>query len=295
MNKLLTVLLLLAGMVAQSQELNCTVTVNADQVGATNNQVFRTLENALNEFVNRTDWTGQGFNANERINCSMFINVTSYNSGTFTASIQVQSARPVFNSTYSTPIVNINDKDFTFNYIEFENLDYNPTTFESNLVSVIAFYSHLIIGMDADSFSPMGGSPYLATAQEIANLAQQSGYKGWNQADGNFTRYYLINDMVGPTFTPFREAMYEYHFSGLDNMSNDLKLAKEKVKSSLATLSKLYSLRPNSYLTRTFFDAKSDEIVSIFSGGPNIPITDLVDNLNRLSPTNSGKWSSIKF
>jgi len=295
MHKFLSILLLFIGAAVQSQELNCTVTVNAEQVGATNNQVFKTLETALSEFVNRTDWTGQGFRSNEKIDCSMFINVTSYNSGQFTATIQVQSARPVFNSTYSSPIVNINDKDFTFNYIEFENLNYNPTVFESNLVSVIAFYSHIIIGMDADTFAPMGGSAYLSTAQEIANLAQQSGYKGWSQNDGNLTRYFLINDMLAPTFTPFRQAMYEYHFQGLDNMAKDLKLAKENVKSSLSTLSGLYSVRPNSYLTRIFFDAKSDEIVSIFSGGPNISITDLVDNLNRLSPTNSSKWSSIKF
>ena len=295
MRNILTVLLVFCFAMAQAQELNCTVTVNAEKIGATNNQVFKTLENALNEFVNRTDWTGQGFSQNERIDCSMFINVTGFNANQFTATIQVQSARPVFNSTYSSPIANINDKDFSFTYTEFQPLNYNPTVFESNLVSVIAFYSHLIIGMDADTFSPQGGSPYLATAQEIANLAQQSGFKGWSQADGNQTRFFLINDMLAPTFAPFRKAMYEYHFEGLDNMAKDIKVAKENVKSSLSTLSALYSVRPNSYLTRTFFDAKSDEIVSIFSGGPSITITDLVDNLNRLSPTNGSKWSAIRF
>ncbi|HEX8563462.1 MAG TPA: DUF4835 family protein [Flavobacterium sp.] len=295
MRNIFTLLLTICLATSQAQELNCTVTVNAEKVGATNNQVFQTLEKSLNEFVNRTDWTGQGFRQNERINCAMFITVNSYNTGTFNASIQVQSARPVFNSTYSSPIININDKDFTFNYTEFQNLSYNPTAFDSNLIAVIAFYSHMIIGMDADTFSPQGGSPYLATAQDIANLAQQSGYAGWSQGDGNQNRFFLINDMLAPTFAPYRQAMYEYHYLGLDNMAKDQKVAKENIKTALGTLRQLYSVRPNAYITRVFFDAKSDEIVSIFSGGPNIPITDLVDNLNRLSPTNASKWSAIKF
>lgn len=295
MRKILSLIIVLFVVSAQAQELNCTVTVNADKVGATNNQVFKTLEKALNEFVNRTNWTGQTFNTNERIDCSMFINITAYNAGQFTATLQVQSARPVYNSTYSSPLLNINDKDFNFNYIEFENLNYNPNTFESNLVSVIAYYSHIIIGMDADSFSPQGGSAYLATAQEIANLGQTSGFKGWSQADGNQNRYFLINDMLAPTYAPFRHAIYQYHFDGLDNMAKDLKTAKENVKGSLATLSALYAVRPNAYLTRVFFDAKSDEIVSIFSGGPSIPVADLVDNLSRLSPTNSSKWAAIRL
>lgn len=295
MRKILTIIVVLFVVSVQAQELNCTVTVNADKIGATNNQVFKTLENALNEFVNKTNWTEQTYAGNERIDCSMFINVTSYNAGQFSATLQVQSARPVFNSTYSSPIININDKDFTFNYIEFENLNYNPTSFESNLVSVISFYAQMIIGMDADTFSPQGGSPYLETAQNIGNLAQSSGSKGWSQADGNQNRYFLINDMLSPTYAPFRQAMYQYHFEGLDNMAKDQKLAKENIKGALQTLSGLYSVRPNAYLTRIFFDAKSDEIVSIFSGGPSIAVTDLLDNLNRLSPTNSSKWTSIRF
>lgn len=280
---------------SNAQELNCVVTVNADKVGATNTQVFKTLQNALSEFVNRTDWTGRGFKQNEKIDCSMFITVNSYNNNQFTASIQVQSARPVFNSTYSSPILNVNDKDFTFAYSEFQPLNFNPTQFESNLISVISFYSYMIIGMDADTFSPKGGAPFLSIAQEIGNLAAQSGFKGWAQTDGNQNRYFLINDMLAPTYGAFRQAMYEYHFEGLDMMATDLKVAKEKVKSAVGTLSGLYSVRPNAYLTRIFFDAKSDEIVSIFSGGPTIPVTDLVDNLNRLSPTNGAKWASIRF
>src|SRR5690606_29639427 len=125
---------------ANAQELNCTVTVNADQVGGTNQQVFRTLQKSLTDFINKNDWTGQGYKNNERINCSMFINVSSFASNSFTATIQVSASRPVYNSTYSSPILNTNDKEFTFDYTEFQNLTFNPTVFESNLISVVTYY-----------------------------------------------------------------------------------------------------------------------------------------------------------
>jgi hypothetical protein len=279
----------------QAQELNCVVTVNADKVVNANNQIFKTLEKSLNDFVNTTDWTGQAYKQNEKINCSMFITVSAFDSNQFTATIQVQSARPIFNSSYSSPILNYNDKDFNFSYVEFQNLTYNPTSFDSNLVSVLAFYSYMIIGMDADTFAPLGGSKYLEMAQDVSNIALQGGYKGWSQADGNQNRYFLINDMLSNTFKPFRDALYEYHYSGLDLMHKDLKLAKDNMKKSLAILGKIYQIRPNAFLTRVFFDAKSDEIISVFSGGPSIMIADLVDNLNKISPMNSSKWAKIKY
>ena len=279
----------------QAQQLNCIVNVNADKVGNTNNQIFKTLEKSLSEFVNKTDWTGQTYKQNEKINCSMFITVNSYNSDQFIATIQVQSSRPIFNSTYSSPVLNFNDKDFSFRYVEFENLNFNPTNYESNLVSIMAFYSYMIIGMDADTFSPQGGTKYLELAQDVSNIALQGGSKGWSQADGNQTRYFLVNDMLSNTFSSFRDAMYSYHYDGLDTMNKDLKAAKEKIKTSVATISKIYEVRPNAFLTRVFFDSKSDEIVSVFSGGPSISITGLVENLNKISPINANKWAGIKF
>lgn len=294
MNKMLVFFLLLASGLLQAQELNCTVTVNSQQIGATNQQVFRTLETALSEFVNQTHWTNQTFKQNEKINCSMYITISSNNSDQFVGTIQVQSSRPIFNSSYASPVLNFNDKDFTFKYTEFESLNFNPNSFDSNLVSVIAFYSYVILGMDADSFLAESGNSYFETAQNISNVALQGGYKGWSQADGNQNRYFLINDLLSPTFTEVRQTMYNYH-SGLDMMSQDLKKSKEKIKAALLNLAKLNASRPNSFLARVFFDAKSDEIVSIFSGGPSIPITDLVDNLNKTSPMNSSKWVLIKY
>lgn len=294
MNKIIIFFLLFTFGLTQAQQLNCTVTVDSQTLSVTNQQVFKTLQTSISEYINKTDWTGQAVKQNEKINCSIYITVSSNNSDQFTATIQVQSSRPVFNSSYSSPVLNYNDKDFNFRYTEFENLIFSPTTFDSNLVSVIAFYSYMILGMDADTFVAESGNSYFEIAQNISNVAQQGGSKGWSQSDGNQNRYFLINDILSPAFKQVRQTMFEYH-TGLDLMSQDLKASKEKIKESLIDLGKLNTSRPNAFLTRVFFDAKSDEIVSIFSGGPSITISDLADNLNKISPLNSSKWVAIKY
>ncbi|NGY37109.1 DUF4835 family protein [Flavobacterium sp. XN-5] len=294
MNKIITFLLLLSVGLTQAQQLNCTVTVNSDKLSNANQQVFKTLETSLNEFVNKTDWTGQSLKQNEKISCSMYITIESNNSDQFTATLQVQSSRPIYNSSYSSPVVNFNDKDFSFRYTEFENLLFNPTSFESNLVSVISFYSYIVLGMDQDTFVFESGDSNFEVAQNISNLAQQSGYKGWSQSDGNQNRYFLINDLLSGSFSTVRKSSLDYHL-GLDLMSKDLKLAKEKIKGSLLDLGKFNSSKPNAFLTRIFFDAKSDEILSVFSGGPNSNISDLIESLNKTSPLNSSKWEMIKY
>ncbi|MCF8320511.1 MAG: DUF4835 family protein [Flavobacterium sp.] len=293
--KLYSFLLLLFFGIAQAQQLNCVVNVNSDQITLTNKQIFNTLEKSLSDFINKTDWTGITYKQEEKINCSMYITVTAYDSNQFTATIQVQSSRPVYNSTYSSPIINFNDKDFSFKYNEFENLNFNPTNFESNLVSVVSYYCFVIIGMDGDTFSKQGGTKYLEMAQDIANVAVTGGYKGWGQADGNQNRFFLINDMLSSTFSSLRESLYEYHFEGLDNMNIDLKSAKLKIKDAISTLGKINDTRPNAFITRVFFDAKSDEIVSIFSAGPSIDCKELIAKLNVISPINSSKWAEIKY
>lgn len=296
MNKIIAFLLLiLTSAATQAQELNCTVTVNTQNLSNSNQQVFKTLETSLNEFVNQTQWTSKVYKQNEKINCSMFILITSNNSDQFVATIQVQSSRLVYDSSYSSPVVNFNDKDFSFSYTQNQQLIFNPAEFDSNLVSVLSFYSYLIIGMDADTFVPLSGDSYFDIAQNISNVAQQSGYKGWNQSDASLqSRYFLIRDILAPAYNEVRQASFLYH-SGLDTMSNDLKFSKEKIKISLLNLGKFNATKPNALVTRVFFDAKSDEIESIFSGGPSISITDLVESLNRSSPLNSSKWAKLKY
>lgn len=296
MRKVLVVAVFLFAIVnVFSQELNATVSVNYQQVANGNPQLFKNLETQVKEFLNTTKWTTKEYTDVEKIDCNFFINVNTYGSNNFEATLQVQSSRPVYNSSLSSPIVNINDKNFTFRFIEFENLIYDQNSFNSNLVSVLAFYSNLLIGLDQDSFSELGGTEYLQIASNIVNVAQTSGYKGWSQSEGNNNnRNFLISDMLSNTFTPFRQALYEYHRLGLDLMEQDIKKGKEGVIKGINTLAEVQKVRPNALLTRTFFDAKTDEIVSIFSGGPNVDVAPLIVTLNRISPLNSQKWSQIK-
>jgi hypothetical protein len=294
MYKFITLLLVLAGLNASAQELNCTVRVGYDRITDANPQIFKTLEKSLQDFVNNTKFTTRNFSRSERIECSMFFNLSAYDSNNFSATLQVAASRPVYGSTYFSPTINFNDKDVNFRYVEGENLTFNPSTFDSNLISLVAFYSNMIIALDADSFALNGGTPYYEIAQGIVNVAQSSGFKGWSQQDGNQSRYFLVNDILSNTYTPFREAMYQYHIGALDKMSENQKEGKEKAIVAITTLAELYKVRPNAFITRVFFDAKSDEIAAMFSAGPPVTASKLVDLLNRISPINAAKWSRIK-
>ncbi|MFL9843910.1 type IX secretion system protein PorD [Flavobacterium rhizosphaerae] len=293
MYKLTVIVLFMLGFATQAQELNCTVQVNYSMITDANPQVFKTLENSLNDFVNNTRFTNRNFARNERIECSMVFTVTAYSNNGFNTALQVQSLRPVFNSTYASPIFNFNDKDANFSYNEGQNLTYNPNTFDSNLISLVSFYANMIIAFDADTFELKGGTPYYETALSIATVAQSGGFAGWNQQSGNQSRYFLVNDVLSATYEPFRQALYQYHREALDLMADNQKEAKQKTITAIETLGQLYRVRPNAFLTRIFFDAKSDEITAMFSSGPNVTISKLVETLNRISPLNGTKWSKI--
>lgn len=293
MNKTYIVILFLLGFYLQAQELKCTVSINSDRIVSGNKQIIKTLERSLSDFVNKTRWTSQEIQPHERIDCTMFINIATMENNQFSASIQVQSSRPIYNSTYNSPILNVNDNDFTFQYIEFENLFFDPNSSNSNLIAVVAFYVHMILGLDADSYALEGGTKYFQIAQNITDLSQQSGNKGWKQSDGAQSRYYLVNDMLSPINTVFRATTYQYHRLGLDMMSDNPKEAKETVLKSIQNLEAIYKSRPNAYLLRTFFDAKSDEIYQILKDGPKVDVTATKDLLFKMSPINIAKWDKL--
>jgi hypothetical protein len=295
MRNILILLLLCAVSLGNAQELNCNVVVNAQLTGNENLQLYKTLEKQLTEFVNKRKWTKKTVGLQERIDCNIVINVTENSGENFKAGIQVQSSRPVFGSSYSTPVYNINDKDFNFKYVEFQNLIYNENQYESNLMSVLTFHIYMILGMDADTFSEKGGSEYYAQAQRITNYSQQENFKGWKLEDGLQSRFALIDNILSPTYREFREVMYNYHRRGLDVMGTNVKDAKSEIAIALTAFKKMNNRRPNSYLARVFFDAKSDEIASIYTGGPNVDIANLIDVLNRVAPTYSSKWRNIKY
>lgn len=295
MRKLIILVTICISTLSFAQELNCNVVVNAQLTGNENLQIYKTLENQLKEFVNKTQWTKKQFKLQERIDCNIVINITERNNDNYNATIQVQSSRPVYGSTYTTPIYNINDKDFNFTYVEFQNLIYNETQYESNLVSVLAFHIYMVLGLDAESFALEGGETYFKQAQRIVNYSQRDNNTGWKLEDGLQSRFALIDNILSPTFIEFRQVMYNYHIRGLDIMAKSKKDGKNEIALALAYFEKMNSRRPNSYLTRVFFDAKAQEIENIFSSGPSIDVSGLVDVLNRVAPTHASKWRNIKF
>lgn len=278
-----------------SQELNCNLVVNAEQTGNENFSIFKTLEKELNEFINNRKWTDKSFKPQERINCSMVINISNYSGESFQGTLQVQSSRPVYGSSFSTPVYNFNDKDFNFKYLEYQNLIYNPNQFESNLVSVLAYHVYIILALDADTFELKGGDEYYKQARIITNYSQQGNYKGWKLEDGLQSRFAFIDNVLSPTYKEYREVLYAYHRKGLDVMANNVKEGKEEIATALQKFQTMNSRRPNSFLLRTFFDAKVDEIEQIFTDGPSVDIASVKETLQNVAPMYNSKWQNIKF
>ncbi len=294
MKKIFNLFFLLSFFNSYSQEINCQVIVNSDLVNQTNQQIFKTLQNSLNEFVNLNIWTEKKTLFNEKISSSIIINLTKYNSSNFEGSIQIQAQRPVYNSNYDSPILNILDDDISFTYQEFEPLYYNKNSFESNLVSLISFYIYVIIGLHSDSFENNSGTKYFNEALRILNLAQNNNFKGWKQSDGTNNRFWLIDSLLSNTYSEFRSIFYSYHRIGLDSMVFNSKKGKENIIMSLSLFESLYSRRPNSYLIQSFFDTKSTEIVDILSKGPKVELKKTIRLLNKVSPFFAHKWKKIK-
>lgn len=279
---------------ALAQEMNCTVTVNSDQVSQTNQQIFVTLERSLTDFINKNKWTNRVYQENERVNAQMFITVTNFENNRFEANIQIQSSRPVFNTSYETPIFNYKDNQFNFEYIEYQPLFFNQNVYESNLVSVISYYVYIILGLDADTFSLEGGTEHYRTAQGIVTQAQGSNSAGWSQSS-NRSRFELVDNLLSNTFREYRVAMYNYHRKGLDIFGDNNSTGKQVIAGTMNLFETMIKRRPNAFLIQTFFDAKSEEIQNIFSDGPKVDIVKLKETLNRIAPLYSSTWNDIKY
>ena len=277
-----------------SQELNAQVIVNSDLVNQTNQQIFKTLERALKEFINTQVWTEKVFLNQEKINCSFVFNLSAYSNDQFEATLQVQSERPVYQTSYDSPVLNFLDKDITFSYQEFQPLFFNESSFESNLISLISFYAYVIIGLDADTFLQNGGNRYFEKARQVVNLAQSSVRKGWKPGDGLRNRFWLIDSLRSNTFKEYRQTMYNYHRSGLDQMTNDPIAGKKALMLSIQDLEPLFQRRPNAFLLQLFFDAKVEEIVNLFQEGPKIDFKKTEDVLKKIAPFFGSRWKQIK-
>jgi hypothetical protein len=291
---LLSFLLILSLTKTDAQELNAQFVVNADLVNQTNQQIFETLEGSLNEFINSQSWSTQDFFPQEKITCSFVLNLSSYNASKFEGTLQIQSQRTIFDSNYDSPVLNFLDKDISFTYQEFQPLFYSPASYESNLVSLISFYVYIIMGINADSLQFKGGDSYFEQAQRIVNLSQQSGAMGWKQNDSNRNRFWLSDTMRSNTFREYREALYIYHRKGLDLMTENPMEAKNNIINALLPLENLYDRRPNAMLLQMFFDAKADEIVNLFSDGPEVDFDRASKMLKKIAPFYQPQWKQIK-
>ncbi|MGM0636261.1 MAG: DUF4835 family protein [Bacteroidota bacterium] len=288
--------LLLSGFFLKAQEFDCNVTVDAKQTGKMQLSIFNSLETALQEFVNGKRWSDINITENhQKINCNIFILITDYDDDRFKASIQFQSSRPIFGSTASTPILNVNDRSFSFDYTENQPLNYNSNTFETNLVSVVAYYLYTALGLDADTFELMSGDQYYEEAQRIVNSARSANANGWSDRGGSsdFSRFNVNRDLLSSSFSDFREALYIYHRKGLDQMHDDVELGKTKIIEALDLIEKNYKARPGASLVRVFFDAKSNEIYQILDDGPKIELQSIIKTLNEIAPVHNRLWKEL--
>lgn len=296
-NKLLCLgLLSIAPALTEAQELNARVTINSDQVQATNKQVFTTLQNALTEFINNKKWTDATFAVNERIECSMTILITEIVSdNSFKGEIQVQARRPVYNSSYTTTLLNHRDTEFSFDYTEFEPLEYTENVLNSNLIATVVFYIYTILGLDFDSFSPQGGSAFLQQAQQIVSLAQaQTSWTGWKAFENDRNRHALATALQDNTSEAFREMWYNYHRKGLDEMAANPDRGRTTIIGLLPVLEQVKSTRPTSPLLQMFADAKLDEVVLIYSKATTQEKQEGYKMLSNLYPALTNRMESLK-
>jgi hypothetical protein len=279
-----------------SQELNCQISISTAQIEGTDKRVFETLQNALYEFLNNRKWSGFSLTYEERIECSMLLTINERLGGDeYKATLNVVLRRPVFNTAYNTVLLNYIDKDFQFRYSEYQPLDYSDGAFTSNLTSVFAFYSYMVLGLYFDSFSPYGGSAFYEKAQTAVNAAQSAPETGWKAYEGTHNRYWMVENIQNSANSSLRDFLYNYNRQGLDAMYDKLEQGRASITESLNFLQKIYNVKPDLFLLQLMLDAKRDEIVNIYSDQrvPPIDKTNVVNLLREIDPANSSKYQSI--
>lgn len=278
-----------------AQDLNARVQVLSPKIQTSNKRVFQSLETAMKDFLNGHKWSADQIMPQERIDCTFTFNITSWDgSNNFSTELQVQSQRPIFNSSYTTTLLNVNDKDFDFTYTEGQSLDFNDQNFQSNLTSVMAFYAYVIVGMDYDTFSKFGGTPYFAAAQNIVNNAQSTSYKGWKAFDSNLNRYWLAENLNNKVYNNLRGFLYDYHRNGLDLMSENADKGRRVISGILPVLTQVDRQRIGAMLPLIFFTAKADELVGIFSKADLQEKNLALNVLTQADPSNGNKYQVLQ-
>ena len=291
-------MMVLAGITAKAQELQAKININHQQVQTTDKTVFENLQQTLEQFVNEQQWTALQFQENERIQCSFNITVTKYDasSNRFTCTALIQANRPVYNSAYNTTLYNNRDKNFDFDFVQYDQLNFNEEVIDNQLVALFAYYSLLIIGLDLDSFSPMGGTDVLQRCMNLTNNAQNLEFTGWKSFEDSRNRFAIINDYLDESMKPFRQLQYDYYRKGLDEMAQNVERGRTNVTTALETqLKKAHSDKPLSMLPQIWTDYKKDELANIYKGKGNQKekesVYDVLFGINALQNTT---WEKIK-
>ena len=291
-------LMLLAGIAAEAQELQAKININHQQVQTTDKTVFENLQQTLEQFVNEQQWTALQFQENERIQCSFNITVTKYDasSNRFSCTALIQASRPVFNSAYNTTIYNNRDKNFDFDFVQYDQLNFNEEVIDNQLVALFAYYSLLILGIDLDTFSPMGGTDVLQRCMNLTNNAQNLEFTGWKSFEDSRNRFAIINDYLDESMKPFRQLQYDYYRKGLDEMAQNVERGRTNVTSALETnLKKAHSDKPLSMLPQIWTDFKKDELANIYKGkGTQKEKESVYDVLFGINASQNTTWEKIK-
>ena len=290
--------LLLFPCVINAQELNCNIQISAQRIQGSNRQVFESMQRDLYEFMNNTVWTNHVFSYAERIDCNILINLSDQLSADeFKGTIQIQLSRPVFNTTYKSTMLNFIDNSFQFRYVEFQPLEFDPSTYRSSLVSVLAYYTYMILGFDYDSFSPLGGTEFFQMAEKIVTTAQNAPEPGWKPYDGsrNRNRYWLVKNALDKEYEGVRQFLYDYNMNGLDKMESRVAEARTSMVESLKLIQDVYRKKPDPfmYLVQVVMDAKSDELINIFTEAFPEEKSRVVQILTEIDPANKTKYEKI--
>lgn len=281
-----------------AQELNCSVDINFTQIqGSSNKQIFDQMKSSILQFMNNTKWTNEVFAPNEKIDCSILIIIKEVvGQDEYSGSIQVTSNRPVFKSSYTTPVLNIEDEYFQFKFQQFTQLEFNINTFQNNLTSILQYYAYVILAYDYDTFSSEGGTTYWQKAQLIVQNAQNAPETGWKSNQNGLqqrNRYWLVENAMQPAFKGIRDCMYDYNFKGLDHMFENVEESRSVISKSLELLIPVYRSRPGLMNLQVFFNAKREEIVNIFKGASPEEKTKVLETLAIIDPANTNRYAKI--
>ena len=280
---------------ASAQDLNARVQILSPQIQITNKRAIDELEITMRDFLNNRKWSTDNYKTQERIDCSFILNIISWDgSSNFKAEAQIQSSRPIYGTTYGSTILNLSDKDFNFSYFEGQPLEFSDQIFMNNLSAILAYYAYTIIGLDYDSFSKLGGTPYYIKARNIVDNAQNTPFAGWKAFDNLRNRYWLIENLNNKSYTPVREILYEYHRNGLDLMAENSLKARKQILSLLPDFQKIEKQKQGSMLNQMFFTAKATELINVIEQANPHEKLKAFSILSEIDPANIGKYEMLK-